>query len=93
MATHYIAAVHLSGGSEHKHVTNMVWMNGSTFKSGLNGTAEMVEFIENKSGDVKVSDGQTAVPVGVVHPTDGKPYIRTHKDGKWTDNLLALPHY
>jgi hypothetical protein len=93
MATHYIAAVHLIGGSEHKHVSSMVWINGSTFKSGLNTTAQMVAFIEDKGGDVKVSDGTTAVSVGVVHPSAGVPYLRTHEDGKWTDNLLALPQF
>jgi uncharacterized protein DUF3892 len=31
------------------------------------------------------------VDVGVVTPTDGSKYLRTYADGKWTDNLLALP--
>jgi hypothetical protein len=90
---HWIAAIHLNGGFSHEHVRQVVWMNGSTHKSGINSTAQMVEFIEEKKGAVKVSDGTTAVEVGVVHPKQGKPYLRTHKDGKWTDNLLALPSY
>lgn len=93
MATHYIAAVHMSGGDQHQHISQVVWMNGVTFKSGINTAAGMVNFIETKNGDVKVSDGTTAVAVGVVHPEHGRPYLRTHKDGKWTDNLLALPRY
>ena len=31
------------------------------------------------------------VKVGVVDATP--PYLRTHADGVWTDNLLALPRY
>ena len=53
----------------------------------------MVEFIEEKKGDVRVSDGKSVAQLGVVHPKVGSPYLRTHKDGKWTDNLLALPQY
>ena len=33
----------------------------------------------------------TFVEAGVVKPTHGHWYIRTHADGRWTDNLLALP--
>ena len=28
--------------------------------------------------------------IGIVNGTNGK-YLRTHADGKWNDNLLALP--
>ena len=32
--------------------------------------------------------------VGVVRPNDGRlPFLRTYADGKWNDNLLALPEY
>lgn len=29
--------------------------------------------------------------VGVVHESGKSPYLRTHIDGLWNDNLLALP--
>jgi hypothetical protein len=93
MATIYIAAVHLSGGTQHEHISQLVWMNGSTFGSGIISRAGMVEFIDDKKGDVRASDGKTVAQVGVVHPNVGSAYLRTHKDGKWTDNLLALPQY
>lgn len=32
----------------------------------------------------------TKVYVGVVRDTGKLPYLRTHADGKWNDNLLAL---
>ncbi len=93
MATHYIAAIHLSGGTGHEHITQLVWMNGESHKSGINPIADLVAFIEEKKGDLKVSDGTTAVPVGVVHPKQGTPFLRTFKDKQWTDNLLAIPRY
>ena len=40
-----------------------------------------------------MTDGTREVQVGVVHPQYGPPYLRTHADGVWTDNLLALPRY
>ncbi|MDP2598860.1 MAG: DUF3892 domain-containing protein [Candidatus Liptonbacteria bacterium] len=30
--------------------------------------------------------------VGVMRPQDGRsPYLQTHADGRWNDNLLSLP--
>lgn len=92
MATHYIAAVHMSGGTSHEHISQIVWVNGTTFASGLSSAADMVKFIDD-GGDVGFSDGSTRVTVGVVHPQRGTPYLRTHEDKKWTDNLLAAPRY
>jgi hypothetical protein len=31
------------------------------------------------------------VDVGVVRESGKAPYLRTHADGSWNDNLLALP--
>ena len=50
----------------------------------------MVDWIE-KGGVAKVTDGRNTVDVGVVNATP--KYIRTHADGKPTDNLLYLPRY
>jgi hypothetical protein len=38
----------------------------------------------NKWSTVRVDDG-------VVTPAYGPKYLRTYADGRWTDNLLALP--
>jgi hypothetical protein len=38
-----------------------------------------------------VTDGKNTVAVLVVDSSP--PYLRTYADGKWTDNLLALPKY
>jgi hypothetical protein len=50
----------------------------------------MVDWI-NEGGVARVQQGANEVAVGVVKASP--PYIRTYADGKWTNNLLALPEY
>jgi hypothetical protein len=47
-------------------------------------------FPDISSGNVVDQIGNY-VDVGVVRPPVGPPYLRTHADGVWTNNLLALP--
>ena len=87
----YVTAVHMEGGTQHEHIASVRWRNPADGKTGQNSRQEMVDWIKNEKGDARVNDGRNEVQVGVVeaHP----PYLRTHADGKWTDNLLALPRY
>lgn len=87
----YITNIHLTGGQSHEHIAAVRWRNPADHQTGESTRTAMVDWIENNSGDARVTDGHTEVHVGVVraHP----PYLRTHADGKWTDNLLALPRY
>jgi len=87
----YITQVHMSGGTEHEHIAKVKWRNPQNANTGENTRAEMVAWIRDKKGDARVSDGTTEVRVGVYNASP--PYIRTHADGKWTNNLLALPRY
>lgn len=91
MATR-ITHIHLEGGNQHEHITAVKWQHdgGGT---GQSSKAQMVKFIEEDNGVVYVSDGYSRVAVGVVHPQYGEPYLRTHADGKWSNNLLALPRF
>jgi len=86
MAT-FITEVHMEGGSEHEHIARVRWKNSQT---GESTKQQMVEFIE-KGNSVKVEDGRNTVDVGVVNATP--KYIRTYADGKWSNNLLALPRF
>ncbi len=88
----YIAAIHMAGGSTHEHVSEVIWMNETSFESGKTLTAEMVKYIDD-GNSVRVSDGNTRVSVGVVRERGKAPFLRTYADKKWTDNLLALPKY
>ena len=87
-----ITAIRLSGGTTHQHIVRVWWTNPSTSESNDNSRADIVSWIENKSGKAYVEDAQgNRVDVGVVTPTHGDKYLRTYADGVWTDNLLALP--
>ncbi len=87
----YITAVHMEGGDNHEHIARVRWRNPADGQTGESSRAEMVDWIRNKHGDARVNDGQNEVQVGVVDANP--PYLRTHADGKWTDNLLALPRF
>ena len=86
----YIYEVHMSGGTKHEHIAEVKWRNPSYGATGRSSREEMVDWI-NKGNVAKVSDGRNEVEVRV---WDAKPpYLRTVTDGKWSDNLLALPRY
>ena len=86
----YITAIHMSGGKEHEHIAEVRWRNPENAETGASSRAVMVEWIDG-GGSAKVSDGQTTVEVRVVR---GPPaYLRTYANGRWSDNLLALPRY
>lgn len=87
----YVTEIHLVGGNEHQHIAEVKWRNPSTQATGRSSREAMVDWIGNKNGDARVKDAQGEARVGVVHANP--PYIRTHADGRWTDNLLALPRY
>lgn len=88
----YVTAIRMAtGGSIHEHIASVAWQNPPDSQTGTSTRAEMVEWIRAKNGDARVRDSKGDVRVGVVDGTP--PYIRTYADGRWTDNLLALPRY
>ena len=89
--TVYITARHMSGGTDHQHIASVRWTNRADGSTGQNTTAGMVDWIDNKNGDARVANGTSYVEVHVVEASP--KYLRTKADGKWTDNLLALPTY
>jgi len=87
-----ITAVRMSGGANHEHIVRLWWTNPADSSAGDSSRSEIVSWIENKNGKAYVEDDQrNRVDVGVVKPAYGDKYLRTYADGKWTDNLLALP--
>ena len=87
----YITAVHMAdGNSGHEHIASVRWWNPATRTSGESTRATMVDWI-NDGGDARVQGDYGDVKVRVVDASP--PYIRTHANGVWTDNLLALPRY
>lgn len=87
-----ITAIRLGGGTGHQHITRLWWVEPATGKSDDTERATVVSWLEDKGITAYVEDDYgNRVAVGVVSPPSGPKYLRTHADGKWTDNLLALP--
>lgn len=89
----YVTAVHLNNGKGHEHIAEYLWLNPADGKSGKTSTASMVEYIEQKKGDVKVAGTNGPASVGVVRENGHAPYLRTFADKQWSNNLLGLPRY
>jgi hypothetical protein len=88
-----ITDIELDGGAGHEHIVRLWWINPSNANTGDNTRDEMVSFIEQGDGEAYVEDKRgNRADVGVVTPTNGDKYLRTHADGVGTNNLLALPH-
>jgi hypothetical protein len=51
---------------------------------------QVIQSIETKANTFHTLVNGNRSEVGVVNGPNGK-YLRTYADGKWTDNLLALP--
>jgi hypothetical protein len=51
---------------------------------------QVIESIEAKTNTFYTLVNGKRANVGVVNGPNGK-YLRTHADGQWNDNLLALP--
>jgi len=74
-------------GNRHEHITHI---GGNTWKWDRD---KVIESIDAGTNTFYVIDPSTAKrsEVGVVRPKDGRsPYLRTHADGDWNDNLLSL---
>ncbi|WZH35545.1 MAG: DUF3892 domain-containing protein [Microbacterium enclense] len=69
------------------------WKNEQTGKTGRTDKPTMVHWIDVKKGSAHVGTGSYRVNVAVVKPQKTKPYLRTHADGKWTNNLVNLPTF
>ncbi len=88
----YITGVHLAAGSSRAEHIDSVWWLQVDGKSSTMTIAKPIEFIDN-GGVANVGGPAGPVAVQVVRPDGRQPYIRTHADGQWTDNLLNLPKF
>lgn len=52
--------------------------------------SQVIQSIEAKTNTFYTKVGGNRAEIGVVNGLNGK-YVRTYADGKWNDNLLALP--
>lgn len=72
--------------STNEHITHVKY-------DGVIYTREsVIRLIESKTDAFYVMQGGNRSEVGVVRPDYPRlPFLRTHADSKWNDNLLSLP--
>ncbi|MCR4279160.1 MAG: DUF3892 domain-containing protein [Candidatus Zambryskibacteria bacterium] len=75
----------------HEGITNFGWANEQTRATGTSTRAQMIEFLEKQGGKAYVKDPlENIAYIGIFINAKGTKYLKTHADGKWTDNLLSL---
>lgn len=88
-----ITHIRQSGGAGHESITHYEWRNPVTGAVDGSSKAAMVNWIDADGGRAFVGSGANRAEIGVVHPAQGQPYLRTYADGQWTNNLLSLPPF
>ena len=77
--------------SSHEHITHV----GNRITANWMWTREdVIQSIDQKTNTFYVLDPRNGKRsnVGVVRPSDGRaPFLQTHADGDWNNNLLSLP--
>ena len=73
--------------SRHEHITHI----GNSNDGWLLTREAAISRIDSKQASYYTIDKQTngRVYIGVVREAGKLPFLRTHADGKWNDNLLA----
>ena len=76
--------------SPHEHITHIGNITSATPWRMTRENA--IAHIDAKTAAFYTVDRSTGkkMYIGVVRETGKLPYLRTHADGKWNDNLLAL---
>ena len=74
--------------STHEHITHIGNIAGR-WKITRESAIQRIEAKTDSFYTVDATTGKRA-EIGVVREAGKQPYLRTHADGKWNDNLLAL---
>ncbi|WP_051516749.1 DUF3892 domain-containing protein [Herbaspirillum sp. RV1423] len=79
----------IGGQGSHEHITHI----GNSAGKWRLTRQDAITQIEMKVSAFYTVDGSTGkrAYIGVVREQGKAPYLRTHADGKWNDNLLAQP--
>ena len=89
--TVYITAIGPSTASAHEHIARIRWLSSNDSKSNTIGIADAVAWAQNPGNKFIVASDTGPVEVQVVQANP--PYLRTVANGKYSDNLLALPKF
>ncbi len=91
MSTTQVATVQITcinkpdRNSSHESITHLGNSQGKWTKE------QVIAWIDAKQFSFYTQDRFGTAWIGVVREAGKRPYLRTHADGRWTDNLLALP--
>ena len=88
MSKHIIATKRT--GDSHQSISDYKFRDDSTLATEWKTKASGVSYVRTY-GATKVSGGGSEASVYVHDNANGADYLQTKADGKWTDNLLALP--
>ncbi len=88
----FITAVQFNGTRQHENIASVRWVDCRNGVSKSAPRATMVKFIDD-GNTLQVAGEQGPAIVQVVRPRVGEPYLRTHRDGNPSNDLLSLPTY
>lgn len=74
----------------HEHITHIGGIGATAWRLTKESAIRRIESKEEAFFTVDQSTGKRAY-IGVVREAGKAPYLRTHADGVWNDNLLAQP--
>ncbi len=79
--------------SSHEHITHIGNITNTPASRWRMTREEAIRRIDAKTAAFYTVDKSTdrKMYIGVVREIGKNPYLRTHADGKWNDNLLAQP--
>lgn len=83
----------MESGRGHEHIAALGWVNPETGKTGVSTRAEIVDFIDRQGNNALYCPDQYGGAGAWVHVNSNghARYPQTKADGRWTNNLLALP--
>jgi hypothetical protein len=87
-----ITAIRVVRGYGHEHITDVMWRSAAT-STGLSTVEGIIGWLSANANNQAVVADPLGVEVAVVRPAGQPPHLCARADGKWTDDLLALPRF
>lgn len=74
--------------SPHEHISHL----GNPARGWIWPCEKVIESIDERTNSFFVIDPRSGkrADIGIVRPSGKAPFLRTHADGDWNDNLLSL---
>jgi hypothetical protein len=75
----------------HEAISHYRWHDNSDNTNGIDEREALIKWMKANKVDAYVADGTDKVWCEIRENRYSTKYLQTYADGKWTDNLLALP--